>query len=153
VVAAGASYGGYMINWIHGQPFASEFKAFVSHDGNLDERMAYFDTEELWFPEWEKGGTPWENPAGYDEHNPINHVQNWHVPTLVIHGALDYRVVYTQGLSAFTALRRQGVPARLLFFPDENHWVLKPHNSIQWHEEVMGWLTRWIDETPEVDGR
>jgi dipeptidyl aminopeptidase/acylaminoacyl peptidase len=143
VVAAGASYGGYMINWMHGQPFARNFRAFVCHDGNLDERMAYFDTEELWFPEWEKGGTPWENPEGYELFNPIDHVQNWHVPTLVIHGALDYRVVYTQGLSTFTALRRQGVPARLLFFPDENHWVLKPHNSIQWHEEVMDWITRW----------
>ncbi|MDD5720139.1 MAG: S9 family peptidase [Candidatus Krumholzibacteria bacterium] len=143
VVAAGASYGGYMINWMHGQPFGRKFRAFVTHDGNLDEQMAYFDTEELWFPEWEHGGTPWENPAGYQKHNPINHVQNWHVPTLVIHGQLDYRVVYTQGLSTFTALRRQNVPARLLFFPDENHWILKPHNSIQWHEEVMAWLTRW----------
>lgn len=145
VVAAGASYGGYMINWMHGQPFGKRFRAFVCHDGNLDEQMAYFDTEELWFPEWEHGGTPWENPAGYDAHNPIDHVANWSVPTLVVHGALDYRVVDTQGLSTFTALRRQGVPARLLYFPDENHWVLKPHNSIQWHEEVMAWLTRWIE--------
>jgi dipeptidyl aminopeptidase/acylaminoacyl peptidase len=143
VVAAGASYGGYMINWIHGQPFASEFKAFVCHDGNLDERMAYFDTEELWFPEWEHGGTPWAEGSGFDKHNPVNFVQNWHVPTLVVHGALDYRVVDTQGLSTFTALRRQGVPARLLYYPDENHWVLKPQNSIQWHDEVMSWLTRW----------
>ncbi len=146
VVAAGASYGGYMINWMHGQPFAKKFRAFVCHDGNLDERMAYFDTEELWFPEWEKGGTPWDNPEGYSLFNPIDHVQNWHVPTLVIHGALDYRVVYTQGLSTFTALRRLGVPARLLFFPDENHWVLKPQNSIQWHDEVMSWITRWTRE-------
>lgn len=143
VVAAGASYGGYMINWMHGQPFARNFRAFVTHDGNLDERMAYFDTEELWFPEWEHGGTPWANPAGYATHNPVDFVQNWHVPTLVVHGALDYRVVDTQGLSTFTALRRQGVPARLLYFPDENHWVLKPRNSIQWHDEVMDWLTRW----------
>ncbi|MFO7654025.1 MAG: S9 family peptidase [Candidatus Krumholzibacteriia bacterium] len=145
VVAAGASYGGYMINWMHGQPFSRQFRAFVTHDGNLDERMAYFDTEELWFPEWEHQGTPWENPEAYRKHNPIEHVQNWHVPTLVVHGALDYRVVDTQGLSTFTALRRQGVPARLLYFPDENHWVLKPANSIQWHEEVNAWLTRWIE--------
>jgi dipeptidyl aminopeptidase/acylaminoacyl peptidase len=145
VVAAGASYGGYMINWMHGQPFSRNFKAFVNHDGNLDERMAYFDTEELWFPEWEHGGTPWAEGSGYDKHNPVNHVQNWHVPTLVVHGALDYRVVDTQGLSTFTALRRQGIPARLLYFPDENHWVLKPQNSIQWHREVMGWLQRWTD--------
>ncbi|MEN8008356.1 MAG: S9 family peptidase [Candidatus Krumholzibacteriota bacterium] len=145
VVAAGASYGGYMINWMHGQPFSKNFRAFVNHDGNLDERMAYFDTEELWFPEWEHGGTPWTEGSGFGTHNPVDHVQKWHVPTLVVHGALDYRVVDTQGLSTFTALRRQGVPARLLYFPDENHWVLKPQNSIQWHGEVMGWLTRWID--------
>ncbi|MCB1183226.1 S9 family peptidase [bacterium] len=145
VVAAGASYGGYMINWMHGQEFSRHFKAFVNHDGNLDEQMAYFDTEELWFPEWEHGGTPWSEGNGYGKHNPIDYVQNWHVPTLVVHGALDYRVVDTQGLSTFTALRRQGIPARLLYFPDENHWVLKPRNSIQWHEEVMAWLTRWLD--------
>ncbi len=144
VVAAGASYGGYMINWMHGQPFADSFKAFVCHDGNLCEQMAYFDTEELWFPEWEHG-IPWQDQEAYQKHNPINFVQNWKVPTLVVHGALDYRVVDTQGLSTFTALRRQGVPARLLYFPDENHWVLKPQNSIQWHEEVMGWLTRWSE--------
>lgn len=143
VVAAGASYGGYMINWMAGQPFADKFKAFVCHDGNLDERMAYYDTEELWFPEWEHGGTPWTPGSTYGTHNPIDHVQNWKVPTLVVHGALDYRVVDTQGLSTFTALRRRGVPARLLWFPDENHWVLKPQNSIQWHDEVMAWLKQW----------
>ncbi len=143
VVAAGASFGGYMINWIHGQPFADRFKAFVCHDGNIDERMAYYDTEELWFPEWENGGAPFDAPEHYGQFNPIDHIGNWKVPTLVVHGALDYRVVDTQGLSAFTALRRQGVPARLLYFPDENHWVLSPNNSIQWHDEVMGWITRW----------
>lgn len=141
VVAAGASYGGYAINWLAGQ--TDRFKALVCHDGNLDERFAYFDTEELWFPEWEHGGTPWGNPDGYAHGNPIDYVQNWRTPTLVIHGELDYRLPYTQGLSTFTALRRQGVPARLLVFPDENHWVLKPQNSIQWHDEVLGWLKRW----------
>ena len=146
VVASGASYGAYMINWMHGQPFAKNFKAFVTHDGNLDERMAYYDTEELWFPEWEHGGVPWDPQSGFGKHNPVDFVQNWHVPTLVVHGALDYRVVDTQGLSTFTALRRVGVPARLLYYPDENHWVLKPLNSIQWHDEVMGWLTRWVEE-------
>ena len=145
IVASGASYGAYMINWMHGQPFADRFKAFVCHDGNLDERMAYYDTEELWFPEWEHGGTPWDPGSAYGLHNPIDFVQNWHVPTLVVHGAHDYRVVDTQGLSTFTALRRLGVPARLLYYPDENHWVLKPQNSIQWHEEVMDWLTKWIE--------
>jgi dipeptidyl aminopeptidase/acylaminoacyl peptidase len=145
VVAAGASYGGYMINWMHGQPFGEKFKAFVCHDGNLDERMAYYDTEELWFPEWEHGGRPWEKDSGFGKHIPADFVQNWHVPTLVVHGALDYRVVDTQGLSTFTALRRRGVEARLLYYPDENHWVLQPQNSIQWHDEVMGWLTEHIE--------
>ncbi len=143
VCALGASYGGYMINWIAGQPLADRFKCLVSHDGNIDERSAYFMTEELWFPEWEHGGTPWDNPQGYAKHNPIDSVQNWKTPTLVIHGQKDYRVVYSQGLGTFTALRRKGIPSKLLFFPDENHWVLKPANSIQWHETVLGWLDQW----------
>jgi dipeptidyl aminopeptidase/acylaminoacyl peptidase len=142
--ALGASYGGYMINWIAGQPFADRFRCLVSHDGNIDERTAYFMTEELWFPEWEHGGTPWENPAGFEKHNPIDHVKNWKTPMLVVHGAKDYRVVYSQGLAAFTALQRKGIPSQLLFFPDENHWVLKPQNSVQWHETVLGWLDRWL---------
>ena len=140
-VALGASYGGYMINWINGQ--TDRFKALVCHDGNLDERMAYFDTEELWFPEWEHGGTPWENPAGYAKHNPIDHVAKWKTPTLVIHGANDFRVVDTQGMSTFTALQRKGIPSRFLHFPDENHWVLKPQNSKRWHEEVLAWIDRY----------
>jgi dipeptidyl aminopeptidase/acylaminoacyl peptidase len=141
--ALGASYGGYMINWLQGMA-PDRFKAFVCHDGNLDERMAYFDTEELWFPEWEHGGTPWTNPAGYAKHNPVDLVKNWKTPTLVVHGQKDYRVVDTQGLSTFTVLQRKGIPSRLLYFPDENHWVLKPQNSIQWHETVLDWLDRWV---------
>jgi dipeptidyl aminopeptidase/acylaminoacyl peptidase len=142
MAALGASYGGYMINWMHGQ--TDRFKALVCHDGNLDERMAYFDTEELWFPEWDHGGLPWDQAAGYTKHNPIDHVKNWKTPTLVIHGALDYRVVETQGISTFTALQRKGVPSRFLHFPDENHWVLKPQNSKLWHDEVIAWLDRWV---------
>jgi dipeptidyl aminopeptidase/acylaminoacyl peptidase len=141
MAAAGASFGGYMINWVQGH--TDRFKALVCHDGNLDELMAYFDTEELWFPEWEHGGTPWENPDGYRKHSPVNHVQNWKTPELVIHGALDYRVVDTQGLATFNALQRLGVPSRLLYYPDENHWVLKPINSIQWHEVVLDWMDLW----------
>ncbi|HNS97411.1 MAG TPA: S9 family peptidase [Polyangiaceae bacterium] len=140
--ALGASYGGYMINWIAGH--TDRFKCLVAHDGNLDERMAYFDTEELWFPEWEHQGTPWENPEGYAKHNPIDHVKNWKTPMMVVHGSLDYRVVDTQGFSVFTVLQRKGIPSKLLHFPDENHWVLKPHNSILWHDEVLGWLDRWL---------
>ncbi|MCP5106396.1 MAG: S9 family peptidase [bacterium] len=143
VGALGASYGGYMINWIAGN-WPDGFKCLVNHDGNLDERLAYFDTEELWFPEWEHGGTPWDNPEGYEKHNPINYIKNWKTPMLVIHGAKDFRVVETQGFSTFTALQRKGIPSKLLYFPNENHWVLKPHNSILWHDTVIGWLDQWV---------
>jgi dipeptidyl aminopeptidase/acylaminoacyl peptidase len=139
--AAGASFGGYMINWIQGN--TDRFAALVCHDGNLDEHMAYFETEELWFPEWENGGTPWERPEAYREHSPVQHVARWQTPQLVVHGAKDYRVVDTQGLATFNALQRRGIPSRLLYFPDENHWVLKPVNSIQWHEVVLDWMDRW----------
>jgi dipeptidyl aminopeptidase/acylaminoacyl peptidase len=141
MAALGASYGGYMINWIQGN--TDRFSALVCHDGNLDETMAYFETEELWFPEWERGGTPWENPEGYRKHSPVSTLPNWSTPELVIHGALDFRVVETQGLGTFNALQRLGVPSRLLYFPDENHWVLKPLNSIQWHEVVLDWIDQW----------
>lgn len=143
VGALGASYGGYMINWIAGN-WPDRFRCLINHDGNLDERLAYFDTEELWFPEWEHGGTPWDNPSGYEKHNPLNFVKNWKTPMLVIHGALDFRVVETQGFSTFTALQRKGIPSKLLYFPDENHWVLKPHNSILWHDTVLDWLDQWV---------
>jgi len=143
VAALGGSFGGYMVNWIAGK-WPDRFRCLVSHDGNLDERLAYFDTEELWFPEWDHQGTPWDNPTGYEKHNPVSLVQSWKTPMLVIHGALDYRVVDTQGISTFTALQRRGVPSKFLYFPDEGHWVLKPANSILWHETVIGWLDRWL---------
>jgi dipeptidyl aminopeptidase/acylaminoacyl peptidase len=143
VGALGASFGGYMINWIAGN-WPDRFRCLVSHDGNLDERLAYYDTEELWFPEWDHLGTPWDNPQGYEKQNPVNFVKNWKTPMLVVHGAFDFRVVETQGFSAFTALQRRGIPSKLLYFPDENHWVLKPHNSIFWHDTVIGWLDQWL---------
>ncbi len=142
VAALGASYGGYMINWIAGN-WPDRFRCLVNHDGNLCERIAYYDTEELWFPEWEHGGPEWANRKGYEEHNPINHIDNWKTPMLVIHSAKDFRVVDSQGISTFTALQRKGVPSKLLYFPDENHWVLKPANGIQWHETVIEWIDRW----------
>lgn len=142
VAALGGSYGGYMVNWIAGQ-MPDRFRALVTHAGNLDERFAYFATEELWFPEWEHGGTPWENPEGFTKHNPIDYVQNWKTPTLVIHGAKDFRVVETGGFATFTALQRKGIPSRFLYFPDENHWILKPANSILWHDSVLDWLDQW----------
>ncbi len=141
MAALGASFGGYMINWIQGH--TDRFRALVCHDGNLDETSAYFDTEELWFPEWEHGGTPWENPEGYRKFSPMESVANFKTPELVVHGARDFRVVDTQGFSMFTALQRLGVPSRLLYYPDENHWVLKPANSIQWHHVVLDWIDRW----------
>lgn len=142
VVALGASYGGYMINWIAGN-WPDRFRALVNHDGNLDELTAYYMTEELWFPEWERGGPPWVNKKAYTDHSPIHHVHKWKTPMLVIHGALDYRVVDTQGLATFTALQRQGIPSKLLYFPDENHWVLQPQNSILWHDTVLDWIDEW----------
>jgi dipeptidyl aminopeptidase/acylaminoacyl peptidase len=152
VAALGASYGGYMINWIAGQ-WPDRFRALVNHDGNLDERMAYFNTEELWFPEWDHEGTPWTNPEGYSKHNPVDHVDKWTTPMLVIHGARDYRVVDTQGIGTFNALQRRGIPSRFLYFPNENHWVLSPANGIQWHEEVLGWIDRWTKGETEATPR
>ena len=143
VGALGASYGGYMVNWIAGN-WPDRFKCLVSHDGNLDERAAYFNTEELWFPEWDHLGTPWANPQSYEKQNPVNFVKNWKTPMLVVHGGRDYRIVDSQGMSSFTALQRLGIPSQFLYFPDENHWVLKPANSIQWHETVLGWLDKWL---------
>jgi dipeptidyl aminopeptidase/acylaminoacyl peptidase len=148
VAALGGSYGGYMVNWIAGA-WPDRFKCLVSHAGNLDERFAYFATEELWFPEWEHGGTPWENPESYARHNPVDLVKNWKTPTLVIHGALDFRVVETGGFGTFTALQRKGIPSKMLHFPDENHWVLKPANSVLWHDTVLDWLDLWTKR----DGR
>ncbi len=142
VAAAGASYGGYMINWINGQ--TDRFQALINHDGLFDTRSMYGATEELWFPEWEFGGQPWSNPEGFERWNPANHAGRMRTPTLVIHGGLDYRVPLEQGLAAFTALRRQGVPARLLYVPDEGHWVLKPQNAFVWWEEMLGWLARHL---------
>ncbi len=143
VGALGASFGAYMINWIAGN-WPDRFKCLVAHDGNIDERAAYFETEELWFPEWDHMGTPWDNPQGYEKHNPVNFVKNWKAPMLVVHGAQDYRIVESQGLGTFNALQRRGIPSKLLYFPDENHWVLKPANSILWHETVIGWLDQWV---------
>lgn len=141
--ALGASYGGYMINWIAGN-WPGEFDCLVNHDGVFDTFGMGYSTEELWFTEWEYGGTPWENPRGYQAFNPANHVQNWRDPMLVIQGDRDFRIPTAQGLSTFTALQRRGVDSRLVVFPDENHWVLKPANSLQWHTEVFGWLDKHL---------
>jgi dipeptidyl aminopeptidase/acylaminoacyl peptidase len=141
--ALGASYGGYMMNWIAGR-WPDGFRCLVNHAGLFDNRSMYYTTEELWFPEWDHGGPYFENPEGHESSNPANLVKAWKTPMLVIHGALDYRVPYAQGLATFTALQRRGIESRFLFFPDENHWVLKPANSLQWHGEVIAWLDRYL---------
>lgn len=146
--ALGASYGGYMINWIAGN-WSEPFKCLVNHDGIFDNRSMAYSTEELWFDEWERGGPPYEVPENIEKHNPVHHVAQWSKPMLVIHGVRDYRVPYAQGVSAFTALQRRGIPSRLLIFPDENHWVLKPNNSIRWHDEVKQWLDQWTAKRGE----
>ncbi|MEE2635964.1 MAG: S9 family peptidase [Acidobacteriota bacterium] len=143
VCALGASYGGYMVNWIAGN-WPDRFQCLVNHDGVFDMRSMYYATEELWFPEWEHGGPYFANPDGYEKHNPVRHVDAWRTPMLVIHGQEDHRVPLEQGLGAFNALQRRGIPSRFLYFPDETHWVRKPHNSIQWHETVLEWLDRWL---------
>jgi len=141
--ALGASYGGYMVNWIAGN-WPEPWKCLVNHDGVFDTRMMGYATEELWFTEWENGGTPFDVPQNYEKFNPVNHVAKWRVPMLVVQGELDYRIPPEQGIATFTALQRKGIESQLLLFPDENHWVLKPQNSIQWHDTVNSWLKRWI---------
>ena len=140
--ALGASYGGWMIDYLAGK--TDRFRCLVTHDGILSNPMNYYGTEELWFPEWELGGTPWDKPEGYAKYDPMSLVGHWKTPTLVIHGAKDYRVPDIQGLAVFTALQRKGIPSKLLYFPEENHWVLKPADSVLWHETVLGWLDTYI---------
>ena len=143
--ALGGSYGGYMVAWIAGN-WPDGFKCLVNHAGVFDTRIMGTNTEELWFSEWENGGTPVQVPENYERFNPANHVAEWKAPMLVIHGQRDYRVLVEQGLAAFSAAQRNGVESRLLYFPDENHWILKPHNSVLWHDTVNAWLKQWTAE-------
>jgi dipeptidyl aminopeptidase/acylaminoacyl peptidase len=141
--ALGASYGGYMMNWFEGK-WPDRFKCIVQHDGVFDARAMAYETEELWFDEWEHGGKAYyEDPQAFEKWNPVNYVQNWKTPMLVITGEKDFRIPYTQGLATFTALQRRGIPSRLIVNPNENHWVLKPNNSRQWYREVLGWMDKW----------
>ncbi|MBD9535060.1 S9 family peptidase [Stenotrophomonas sp. STM01] len=143
--ALGASYGGFMVNWIAGN-WNEPWKCLVNHDGVFDQRAMGYATEELWFTEWEQGGTPYDVPQNYEKFNPVNHVANWKKPMLVVQGQLDYRIPVEQGLATFTALQRQGIESKFLYFPDENHWVLKPHNSVKWHDTVNDWLKQHIGQ-------
>jgi len=145
--ALGASYGGYMANWVLGH--TNRFKCIVSHDGMFDPESAYGTTEELWFNEWEFKGKPWDyygkpdavNP--YRKWAPMMSAKNFKTPTLVVHGQLDYRLDVSEGYQLFTTLQRLGVPSEMLYFPDEGHWVLKPQNSQLWWKTVNGWVDRW----------
>jgi dipeptidyl aminopeptidase/acylaminoacyl peptidase len=140
--AAGASYGGYMIDWIAGH--TDRFKALVTHAGVFNLTSEYGTTEELWFPEWEFRGTPWTNKEMYEKWSPHNYVQNFKTPTLVTHGELDFRVPISEGLQMFTSLQRMKVPSKMLYFPDEGHWVLKPQNSELWYKTVLAWFATYL---------
>jgi dipeptidyl aminopeptidase/acylaminoacyl peptidase len=148
IAAAGGSYGGYLVNWIAGH--SDRFDALVSHAGVYDLEAFYGATEELWFPEWEFAGPPWERDAEYERWSPHRFADRFRAPMLVLHGARDFRVPDTQGLALFTALRRRGVPARLVYFPDEGHWIGRPGNQRRWWGEVHAWLARYLGpaETP-----
>ena len=140
--ALGGSYGGYMINWIAGN-WNQPWKCLVNHDGIFDTRFMGYSTEELWFSEWENGGATFEPGSDFNRFNPADHVADWRVPTLVVEGGKDFRVPQEEAIATFTALQRKGIPSKFLYFPDENHWVLKPQNVVQWYDESLGWLNRW----------
>ena len=141
--ALGASYGGYMMNWIEGN-WSDGFKCIVNHDGVFDTRGMAYATEEIWFTEWENGGSYYDVPELHEKFNPVLHVKDWKTPMLVVQGDHDFRIPTTQGLGTFTALQRRGIPSKLLVFPDENHWVLKPANSVLWHHTVLDWLDTYL---------
>ncbi len=142
--AAGASFGGYMVNWIAGQ--TDRFRCLVSHDGIFNTEMMDYATDELWFTEWEFGGAPWEAPEEYRKWSPHLHVESMRTPTLVVQGEQDFRCPAGEGLCMFTALQRRGVPSKFLYFPDEGHWVLKPRNRRAWWGTVLGWLERYLGD-------
>jgi dipeptidyl aminopeptidase/acylaminoacyl peptidase len=139
--ALGASYGGYMADWI--LTHTDRFACIVSHDGMFNTESAYGETDELWFPEWEFKGTPWTSRAIYRRWSPMLSPHPIRTPTLVVHGQLDYRLELSQGLQLYTTLQRLHVPSEMLYFPDEGHWVLKPQNSQLWYQTVDAWCDKW----------
>jgi dipeptidyl aminopeptidase/acylaminoacyl peptidase len=143
MAAAGASFGGYMVNYILGNA-GGRFKTLISHAGIYNFESMYGSTDEVWFDEWEHGGLPWERPDEYRRYSPHMFAQHFSTPTLVIHGANDFRIPFTEAMQLFTALQRKGVPSEFLYFPDETHWVLKPANSVLWHSTVFGWLAKYL---------
>ena len=140
--ALGASYGGWMANWILGH--TDRFKCIVTHDSQFNTVSAWGTTEELWFPQWEFKGTPYTNPEMYEKWSPSTYAKNFKTPTLVVHGQLDYRLDVSEGLQLFTTLQTMGVPSKMLYFPDEGHWVLKPQNSQLWYKTVNEWVDQWV---------
>jgi dipeptidyl aminopeptidase/acylaminoacyl peptidase len=148
--AAGGSYGGYMVNWILGH--TDRFKALVSHAGVYNLTSMYA-TEELWFTDWEFKGTPWDNPGLYTKWSPHLSAKNFKTPTLVVHGELDYRVPIGEGLQLFSTLQRKGVPSKLLYYPDEGHWILKPQNSELWYKTVLDWFDQWLKPNASTASR
>ena len=149
--ALGASYGGYAVNWIIGH--TNRFKCAVSHDGMFNTESAYGTTEELWFNEWEYKGTPWNNRELYRKWSPHLSAKNFKTPTLVVHGQLDYRLDVSEGFQLFTTLQRLNVPSKMLYFPDEGHWVLKPQNSQLWYKTVNGWVDQWTKEGQKAESK
>jgi dipeptidyl aminopeptidase/acylaminoacyl peptidase len=139
--ALGASYGGYMANWVLGH--TDRFKCIVSHDGTMNTETSYGTTEELWFMEWEFKGPPWKQRELYRKFSPHLFADKFKTPTLVVHGQLDYRLDVSQGFDLFTTLQRLKVPSKMLYFPDEGHWVLKPQNSRLWYKTVNEWVDQW----------
>jgi dipeptidyl aminopeptidase/acylaminoacyl peptidase len=148
-IAAGASYGGYMTNWIQANDLGDKFKCLVTHDGISNTRAAW-GTEELWFIRHDYNGTVWESDS-YEKWDPMNHIANWSTPQFVIHNTLDYRLPESDGIGLFNILQARGIPSRFLNFPDENHWVLKQENSLFWHTEIFNWINHYSKGTPLDD--
>ncbi len=148
MAACGASYGGYSVYYLCGV-HGDVFDAFIAHAGIFNQEHMYMTTEEMWFPNWDNGGAPWDaNPVAvrHYAHSPHKLIKNWHTPLLVIHGGSDFRVPYDQGMAAYNCAKMMGVPAQLIVFPNENHWILKPQNALFWHRSYFSWLDRWLTE-------
>ncbi len=145
--AVGASYGGFSVFWLAGH-HEKRFKAFIAHDGMFNLEQQYLETEEMWFVNWDLGGAYWEKDNAVAQRSYANSphlfVDKWDTPILVIHGEKDYRILASQGMAAFNAAKLRGVPAKLLIYPDENHWVLKPQNGVLWQRTFVGWLDQWL---------
>ena len=149
---APVSFGGFVANWIEGHNKDGLFAALVSHAGDCEQWSAYGSTEELWFPEWEMFGPPWEHPKLHDRLSPIRYAKSFKTPMLITHGDLDYRVPVTQSEQMFTALQRLGVPSKMIRFPDEGHWILRPANQVFWYRSILEWFDRWLKPPESEEG-